>query len=192
MASKTPQSRARRTLTWLAAIIVGLGVILGIGVATNNTSGVPLLALDLEGGTQMVLSPETSTGEAVTPEQMSQAVEIIRQRVDGSGVSEAEINTQGDNNVVVSMLVLPMSKLENSFRLLPIWSSARLLPLGRLQPRRKTNVKMSQRYSNPMQNPRMDPTRIGSLQKSTMNFSKRTVLHQTPTKYAIIYRRTKL
>lgn len=103
MASKTPQSRARRTLTWLAAIIVGLGVILGIGVATNNTSGVPLLALDLEGGTQMVLSPETSTGEAVTPEQMSQAVEIIRQRVDGSGVSEAEINTQGDNNVVVSM-----------------------------------------------------------------------------------------
>ena len=67
MASKTPQSRARRTLTWLAAIIVGLGVILGIGVATNNTSGVPLLALDLEGGTQMVLSPETSTGEAVTP-----------------------------------------------------------------------------------------------------------------------------
>src|SRR5699024_7927986 len=34
---------------------------------------------------------------------MSQAVEIIRQRVDGSGVSEAENNTQGDNNVVVSM-----------------------------------------------------------------------------------------
>ena len=51
----------------------------------------------------MVLSPETSTGEAVTSEQMNQAVEIIRQRVDGSGVSEAEINTQGDNNVVVSM-----------------------------------------------------------------------------------------
>src|SRR5699024_1347164 len=99
MASKTPQSRARRTLTWLAAIIVGLGVILGIGVATNNTSGVPLLALDLEGATQMVLSPETSTGEAVTPEQMSQAVEIILQRVDGLGVSEAEINSPGDNKI---------------------------------------------------------------------------------------------
>lgn len=103
MASKPPQSRARRSLAWLTAIIVGLGVILGIGVATDNTDGVPLLALDLEGGTQMVLSPETATGEAVTSEQMSQAVEIIRQRVDGSGVSEAEINTQGDNNVVVSM-----------------------------------------------------------------------------------------
>lgn len=51
----------------------------------------------------MVLSPETATGEAVTSEQMGQAVEIIRQRVDGTGVSEAEINTQGDNNVVVSM-----------------------------------------------------------------------------------------
>ena len=103
MASKTPQSRARRSLAWLTAIIVGLGIILGIGIATDNSNGVPLLALDLEGGTQMVLSPETSTGEAVTSEQMSQAVEIISQRVDGSGVSEAEINTQGDNNVVVSM-----------------------------------------------------------------------------------------
>lgn len=103
MASKTPQSRARRSLAWLTAVIVGLGILLGIGVATNNSDGVPLLALDLEGGTQMVLSPETSTGEAVTSDQMSQAVEIIRQRVDGSGVSEAEINTQGDNNVVVSM-----------------------------------------------------------------------------------------
>src|SRR5699024_8107175 len=103
MASKTPQSRARRTLTWLAAIIVGLGVILGIGVATNNTSGVPLLGLDLEGGTQMVLSPETSTGEAVTLEHMIQAVEVIRQRDDGSVVYEADINIQGDNNVVVSM-----------------------------------------------------------------------------------------
>src|SRR5690625_2619769 len=103
MASKTPQSRARRSLTWLAVILVGLGAILGIGIATNNTDGTPLLALDLEGCTQMVLSPETSTGEAVTSEQMNQAVEIIRQRVDGTGVSEAEINTQGDNNVVVSM-----------------------------------------------------------------------------------------
>ncbi|GAA4472387.1 protein translocase subunit SecD [Enteractinococcus fodinae] len=103
MASKTPQSRARRSLAWLAAIIVGLSAIMGIGIATNNTDGTPLLALDLEGGTQMVLSPETATGEDVTSEQMSQAVEIIRQRVDGTGVSEAEINTQGDNNVVVSM-----------------------------------------------------------------------------------------
>lgn len=103
MVSKTPQSRAKRALVWMTAILVGLGAILGIGVATNNTNGLPLLALDLEGGTQMVLSPETSTGEAVTSDQMNQAVEIIRQRVDGSGVSEAEINTQGDNNVVVSM-----------------------------------------------------------------------------------------
>lgn len=110
MASKTPQSRARRSLAWLTAIIVGLGIILGIGIATDNSNGVPLLALDLEGGTQMVLSPETSTGEAVTSEQMSQAVEIIRQRVDGSGVSEAEINTQGDNNVVVSMPGAPDEK----------------------------------------------------------------------------------
>ncbi|WP_136089538.1 protein translocase subunit SecD [Auritidibacter ignavus] len=103
MASKTPQGRARRTLGWLAAIVVVLAGILGVGIATNQTNGLPLLALDLEGGTQMVLSPQTASGEEVTDETLNQAVEIIRARVDGSGVSEAEINTQGDNNVVVAL-----------------------------------------------------------------------------------------
>src|SRR5690625_7727033 len=103
MASKTPQSRARRSLAWLTAILVGLGIILGIGIATNNTNGTPLPALDLEGGTQMILSPETSTGEAVTSEQMHQAVEIIRQRVDATGAPAAEVNTQGAYTVAVSL-----------------------------------------------------------------------------------------
>lgn len=88
---------------WLAGIIIALAVVMGVGIATNNSTGVPLLALDLEGGTQMVLSPETATGEEISDEQMNQAVEIIRARVDGSGVSEAEIATQGNQNVVVSM-----------------------------------------------------------------------------------------
>ena len=39
----------------------------------------------------------------MSQEQLDQAVSIIRQRVDASGVSEAEINTQGGQNVVVAI-----------------------------------------------------------------------------------------
>src|SRR6185312_10684302 len=49
-------------------------------------------------------------GAAATQEQLDQAVEIIRQRVDGTGVSEAEITTQSGRNVVVSMPGIPDSR----------------------------------------------------------------------------------
>ena len=107
MAKRTPSGSAGRTLTWLAALLVVLAAILGGGVASGAASWAPKLALDLEGGTQMVLAPQTSTGESVTPEQLDQAVEIIRQRVDGSGVAEAEVATQGSQNVVVSLPGVP-------------------------------------------------------------------------------------
>ena len=103
MAAKTPTSAARATLAWLGALVAALTIALGVGVSTNQASWAPRLALDLEGGTQMVLAPQTSSGEQVTPEQLQQAVEIIRARVDGSGVSEAEVATQGADNVVVSL-----------------------------------------------------------------------------------------
>src|SRR5699024_2006606 len=63
----------------------------------------PKLALDLQGGTQIILSPQQSDGKAVTGEQLQQAVSIIRQRVDASGVSEAEISTQGSQNISVAI-----------------------------------------------------------------------------------------
>ena len=107
MSDKTPRGRAKRTLWWLLALTLALTAALGIGVATGQTDGTPKLALDLEGGTQMVLAPQVSGGQQATEEQLGQAVEIIRQRVDGSGVSEAEIATQGGSNVVVSLPGIP-------------------------------------------------------------------------------------
>ena len=58
---------------------------------------------DLEGGTQIVLEPVVAEGASVSQEQLDQAVAIIRQRVDASGVSEAEITTQGGRNIVVAL-----------------------------------------------------------------------------------------
>jgi preprotein translocase subunit SecD len=96
--------------------------IIGLGSATNaGASFAPKLALDLQGGTQIILAPVVQEGTKVTEEQLLQAVSIIRQRVDASGVSEAQINTQGNNNIVVS---IPGNPDENTLKL--IRSSAKL------------------------------------------------------------------
>ena len=101
--SKTPMRRAWRSLIWLLVLIVALIGINAGGVLFGGGSWTPKLALDLQGGTQIILTPQITDGSTVTPEQLNQAVSIIRQRVDSAGVSEAEINTQGTNNIVVSI-----------------------------------------------------------------------------------------
>ncbi|MFN4000778.1 protein translocase subunit SecD [Microcella sp.] len=103
MARTTTERKAIRSLVWLLVIIIALIAANGASVLFNNGQWTPKLALDLEGGTQITLSPQLSSGEAVTAEQLERAVAIIRQRVDASGVSEAEINTQGNQNIVVSI-----------------------------------------------------------------------------------------
>ncbi|POH58805.1 protein translocase subunit SecD [Arthrobacter glacialis] len=103
MARTGPTSTARRTLLWLAAIIIACTLAVGGGVLAGAASWSPKLGLDLEGGTQMILAPKVEGAGSITSEQLDQAVSIIRQRVDGSGVSEAQISTEGGNNVVVNM-----------------------------------------------------------------------------------------
>ncbi|MCM0617683.1 protein translocase subunit SecD [Paenarthrobacter sp. TYUT067] len=103
MARTGPKNSARRVLTWLGAIFVVLTAVLAGGVVTGNASWAPKLALDLEGGTQMILAPRVEGSSEINEEQLNQAVAIIRQRVDGSGVAEAEISTQSGRNVVVSL-----------------------------------------------------------------------------------------
>jgi preprotein translocase subunit SecD len=106
-ASNTVKS-ARKSLIWLLVIIFGLAGLIGFGSTTDeNASFTPKLALDLQGGTQVILSPLLLDGQAVTTEQLDQAVSIIRQRVDASGVSESQVTTQGDTNIIVSIPGIP-------------------------------------------------------------------------------------
>lgn len=69
----------------------------------QKSSWTPELALDLQGGTQIVLSAVTEDGADPTQEQLDQAAAIIRQRVDASGVAEADITTEGGRNIVVQI-----------------------------------------------------------------------------------------
>lgn len=105
-----PGSAAKKTLLWLGVIFAALALLLGGGSMWSNASWTPKLALDLEGGTEMILAPQVQGGTEITQEQLDQAVEIIRQRVDGSGVSEAEITTQSGRNVVVSLPGVPSAE----------------------------------------------------------------------------------
>lgn len=107
MAASKPVRRARAALVVLFLLLIGMGGGLAYGVQQGQAQWAPLLALDLEGGTQMVLSPQVETGEEIDDDQLEQAVEIIRQRVDGTGVAEAEIAVQGAENVVVGMPGVP-------------------------------------------------------------------------------------
>lgn len=121
MARTTPVRKAWRSLAWLGAIIILLSGINLLGTIFSNAGWVPKLALDLEGGTQIILAPRLESGQTVTPDQLNQAVSIIRQRIDASGVSESEINTQGASNIVVSIPGVPddetIARIEASAKL---------------------------------------------------------------------------
>jgi preprotein translocase subunit SecD len=103
MARTGPKNSALRVLVWLGVILAVMTAVLAGGAMSGQASWAPKLALDLEGGTQMILAPKVEGGSDINEDQLNQAVAIIRQRVDGSGVAEAEISTQSGRNVVVSL-----------------------------------------------------------------------------------------
>ena len=94
----TKASRPGRTL-----IVFGMVIAVLFGAVALGGSWKPKLGLDLQGGTRITLEASTETGDAVTPEKLEEAAGIIDSRVNGSGVSEAEVATQGDRNIIVEI-----------------------------------------------------------------------------------------
>ncbi|HET8616731.1 MAG TPA: protein translocase subunit SecD [Actinomycetales bacterium] len=100
----TTRSHVTRPLLGLVALVVVIYAIIGAGVQLGTGKHwTPQLGLDLEGGTQIVLTPVIEGGQKVTSQTLAQAVDIIRARIDGSGVGEAEVTTEGGQNVVVAV-----------------------------------------------------------------------------------------
>jgi preprotein translocase subunit SecD len=97
-------SKPVRLLVALAILIAGL-LVAAFWPGTDSTIR---LGLDLQGGTQVILKPTPVTeGESITEEQLQQTVSIIRQRVDGLGVAEAEVTTQGSGDGAVIVVSVP-------------------------------------------------------------------------------------
>ena len=81
----------------VVSFFIGLAVAFGLVALGGAWS--PELGLDLQGGTRITL---IATGSP-TAQNLQEAASIIDQRVNGSGVSEAEVNTQGNRFVVVEI-----------------------------------------------------------------------------------------
>ena len=99
---------------------------LAAGTRWSDAGWAPELALDLEGGTQLILTPVAEGDEEITDETISQAIAIIRQRVDSSGVAEAEITSQGGRNIVVG---LPGTPSEETLDLVRTSAQMRFRPV---------------------------------------------------------------
>jgi preprotein translocase subunit SecD len=81
----------------VAVFFIGLAVAYGLVALVGTWK--PALGLDLEGGTQITM---TASG-SVSKDNLNEAADIINARVNGSGVSEAEVTTQGSNQIVVQV-----------------------------------------------------------------------------------------
>ncbi|MFC7998687.1 protein translocase subunit SecD [Streptomyces rochei] len=94
------QSKPGRSL---ALILIAIVALTGGMFASGHTT--PRLGIDLAGGTSITLRavPEEGQESAINKTNMDTAVEIMERRVNGLGVSEAEVQTQGDRNIIVNI-----------------------------------------------------------------------------------------
>ena len=95
MARTTPASRAGRTLV---IFFMTIGVIYGLVAIAGSWK--PELGLDLQGGTRITLIAKDQNNSSANLEE---ARKIIDRRVNGSGVTEAEVTTQGNRFIVVEI-----------------------------------------------------------------------------------------
>src|SRR3954451_18199370 len=93
------QLRARRYFAVFALIVAVMYAL----IFFTGDSRAPQLGLDLQGGTTVTLTARTANGKAPNPQDLELARQIIEQRVNGLGVAEAEVVTEGDSNIVISV-----------------------------------------------------------------------------------------
>ncbi|MDO3704165.1 protein translocase subunit SecD [Micromonospora sp. C28SCA-DRY-2] len=107
MAPPQGQMRPGRQLAVLGLIFVVLYLLVFFsGGASGGLKDrlEPRLGLDLVGGTRLTLeATNTVDGRAPTAENLEEARQIIESRVNAFGVAEAEVVTEGNRNIVISL-----------------------------------------------------------------------------------------
>jgi len=92
------QRRQRRNL-WISVIVV-VAISLGSFAAVFAAKWSPRLGLDLAGGVSVVYTAE---GQHVSQADLQETVNILNLRVNGLGVSGAQVQTTGKNQISVSI-----------------------------------------------------------------------------------------
>ena len=90
---------ARRPNPGRTLVVFFLGLALAYGLVAVAGVWTPKLGLDLQGGTRITLIAQGDVSAA----SLAEARGIIEDRVNGSGVAEAEVTTQGNKYVVVEI-----------------------------------------------------------------------------------------
>lgn len=88
------QSWPKKAVGLFALILI---IVYGLIFLTGDKSATPKLGIDLQGGTRVTLVPQ---GEQPTEDQLSQARNILENRVNGLGVSGADVVVDGDTLVI--------------------------------------------------------------------------------------------
>lgn len=98
--------KPRRTLAlFLVAVLALYGVVALTDFNSkkgDDSAWKPKLGLDLQGGTRITLEAKAESGD-ITKAKLAEARDIIDQRVNGTGVTEAEVTTQGGNQVIIEI-----------------------------------------------------------------------------------------
>jgi SecD/SecF fusion protein len=89
-------------------IVVGFLAAALLGVALLSVPGSPIqqkpnLGLDLQGGLEVTLQAVPPPNRSLSKEDLERSVEIMRSRVDKLGVSEPDVRTQGDDQIVIQL-----------------------------------------------------------------------------------------
>ncbi len=92
------QRRQRRGL-WISVIVV-VAIALGSFAAVFGAKWSPRLGLDLAGGVAVVYTAE---GQHISQADLAETVNILNLRVNGLGVSGAQVQTSGKNQISVSI-----------------------------------------------------------------------------------------
>lgn len=83
-----------KALAWFILVTVALFSLI---LFTGDRQATPRLGIDLQGGTRVTLVPQ---GDEPTQEQLDQARAILEQRVNGMGVSGAQVVADGNTLVI--------------------------------------------------------------------------------------------
>ena len=98
------QLQVGRYLGALAVIVIALyALVVFQGGGSLSDKFKPRLGLDLQGGTTVTLRAALSNGKAPASDQLEQARQIIENRVNGTGVAEAEVVTEGNRDIVINV-----------------------------------------------------------------------------------------
>src|SRR3712207_6206828 len=96
-------SSRRNNLIVLGLVAILLGVAAYLIFIRHPVTESTQLGLDLEGGVSVQLQGYQTDGSQVTRQEMEQAVSVIQQRVNSLGVTEPEIQIQGQDQVIVNI-----------------------------------------------------------------------------------------